>query len=77
MQVKLGKAKGRAKCRHQECKRNPEYIVKDRIKSGSTCAIISIRIASGWYSFHYCRDCIDLIFEDIKKVLNPKLWIFH
>ena len=78
MQVKLEKASGRAKCRHPQCKQLPEYINdKGRIKKDTTCAVIWADSATGWNSSYYCRDCIDTIHNDIRKILNPKLWAFQ
>jgi hypothetical protein len=78
MRLGLEKASGRAKCRHEQCQRKTEYInEKGRIKSGTTCVWISTEGAGGWHTSYYCRDCVDKIYEEMKKILNPKLWIFH
>lgn len=78
MRIKLEKASGRAKCRNAGCKLKPEYISESgRIKSDTTCAAIRMDSAAGYNTSYYCRDCIELIYEDIKKILNPKLWVFH
>lgn len=77
MRIVLSKATGRAKCRHNNCENKPEYIEKGRIKKGTTCVIVYQSGASGLFAAHYCRNCIDKIYEDMKKVLNPALWIFH
>ena len=76
MKIGIEKASGRAVCRHHQCKGKPEYIEKGRIKKGATCAVISTGAADGWHASYYCRDCIDIIFQDMKTILNPKLWIF-
>ena len=76
MRIKIIKATGKAKCRHEKCSENSEYIQNGRIKKDTICAIISTDGASGWHTSCYCRDCIDMIYEDMKKILNPKLWIF-
>lgn len=75
MQIGLEKASGLAKCRSESCPKNPEYISKaGRIKSGTTCVCISMQSAAGWHSTYYCRDCIEQIYIDMRKVLDPKLW---
>lgn len=78
MRIALEKASGRAKCRNNSCKKKEEYIsANGRIKSETTCAAITMDSAAGFNTSYYCRDCIEVIYEDIKKILNPKLWIFH
>lgn len=77
MKIYLEKSSGRAKCRHSGCKRKPEYISsKGRIIKDTMCAILYMESASGWNSSYYCRDCIELIHFEIKKMLNPNLWAF-
>lgn len=78
MRIGLDKASGKAKCRYEKCKRKPEYIsVKGRIKKDTTCAWISAQGAGGWHTSFYCRDCIDDIYQEMKKILNPQLWVFQ
>lgn len=78
MKIDLEKASGRAKCRNRSCQKKPEYIsANGRIKSGTTCAAITMDSAAGFNTSYYCRECIEIIYEDIKKILNPKLWVFH
>lgn len=77
MKIKLEKASGHAICRSGFCEAKSEYINKGRIKRDTTCAAITMSSAAGTNTSYYCRDCIDKIYEEIKKVLNPKLWIFH
>lgn len=76
MEIKLETASGRTKCRHDACTQNPEYIAKGRIKKGTTCVCIRQGSASGWHYSYYCRDCIDKIHQDVKMILNSKLWAF-
>jgi len=69
---------GRRKCRYHNCDKNPEYIAQNgRIKKGTTCAWISVEDASGSSCGYYCRGCIDKVYADLKKILNPNLWVFH
>jgi hypothetical protein len=78
MKIELEKSSGRAKCRARDCKKLPEYITdKGRIKVNTTCVAITMDSAAGWNTSYYCRDCVDKLYEDIKKILNPKLWVFH
>jgi hypothetical protein len=77
MRLGLDKASGKSKCRHQGCLKKPEYISpKGRIKKDTTCVWIAIDSASGGGVAYYCRDCVDKIHDEMKKILNPKLWIF-
>lgn len=78
MKVELEKASGRSKCRYHGCLNKPEYISdKGRIKKDTICACISTQGPGGWHASYYCRDCIEKIYIDIKKILNPALWAFH
>jgi hypothetical protein len=78
MKISLEKASGRAYCRGAECKSDPKFISDSlRIKSGTTCVAISMSSAGGYNTSYYCRDCVDKLYEDMKKILNPALWIFH
>jgi hypothetical protein len=77
MKIQLEKASGSAKCRGPNCTDNPAYISeKGRIKKDTTCVGITIRSAAGSNTSYYCRECIDKLYEDMRKILNPKLWIF-
>lgn len=77
MKIKIEKASGRSICRYHKCPRNDEFIAPSgRIRANTMCAVISAESASGWNTSYYCRSCVDLIHEDIKMHLNPKLWIF-
>jgi hypothetical protein len=78
MRVGLEKASGRAKCRYEGCQRKTEYISeKGRIKKDTICAWISTQGPGGWHTSYYCRDCIEKIYAELKKILNPNLWVFH
>lgn len=78
MEITLEKASGRSKCRYQGCCNNPEFISKSgRIKKDTVCARIMTQGPGGWHGSHYCRECIDKIYIDLKKILNPALWAFH
>lgn len=77
MKIELEKASGLAKCRSGFCLKKPEYISEaGRIKRDTTCVAITMRSAAGRNTSYYCRDCIDKIYEDMRKILNPKLWVF-
>lgn len=78
MKIELKKSSGRTKCRSNICLKKSEYISDNgRIKKDTTCAAITMDSASGYNTSYYCRDCIDKVYEDLKKILNSKLWIFH
>jgi len=74
MQIVLEKASGRSICRNHLCSKNPEYINKGRIKSGTMCAVFVMSSASGTNLSYYCRACIEDIYLQMKKILNPDLW---
>jgi hypothetical protein len=77
MRITLEKSSGRAKCRHDGCEQKEEYIsAAGRIKTGTTCAAIGTDGAGGYHTSYYCRDCIDKIYVEMKKILNPALWVF-
>lgn len=78
MKIKLKKSTGRAKCRSQACLKKSEYINdKGRIKKDTTCVAITMQSSAGRNTSYYCRDCIDKLYDDIRKILNPNLWVFH
>ncbi len=69
---------GRKKCRYDKCDKDPKYVGNNgRILKGTTCAWISVQDAGGSSLGYYCRGCIDKIYSDLKRILDPKLWIFH
>lgn len=78
MKLGLEKSSGRAKCRNDLCEKKTEFInERGRIRHGTMCAWIQIDSASGYHTAYYCRDCISKIYGEMKKILNPDLWIFH
>ena len=78
MKITLEKASGKCKCRGLDCQRNPDFISKgNRIKKDTVCAAIQAQSGVGWNTSYYCRECITKLYQDIKKVLNPDLWIFQ
>ena len=78
MKIGLEKASGKSKCRYRGCKQKPEFISeKGRIKKDTTCVWIAIDSASGGAVGYYCRDCVDQIYQEMKKILNPQLWVFQ
>jgi hypothetical protein len=77
MKIELEKSSGRAICRNFLCKNNPLYInPSGRIKSGTTCVVIGMSSAGGWNRSFYCRECIEIVYADLKTKLNPLLWVF-
>ena len=78
MKIGLTKASGRALCRNRSCAKKPEFISdKGRIKKDTTCVWITIDSASGGGTAYYCRDCVDKLYLEMKKILNPNLWVFN
>jgi hypothetical protein len=78
MKLLLETSSGRTKCRGLTCKKLPEYISeKGRIKAGTKCVCFWMESASGWAGSYYCRDCIDQLYIEMKKILNPNLWALH
>ncbi len=78
MRLGLAKGTGRRKCRNPTCKKNPQYINdQGRIKKDTTCVWIEVQDAGGYAQAYYCRDCINEIYERMKKILNPNLWVFQ
>jgi hypothetical protein len=78
MIIRLEKSSGRTLCRGRACKKNPIYINPQtlRVIAGTTVAVFVIDSAKGQTISYYCRDCIDQIYLEMKKALNPQLWIF-
>ena len=82
MKIELIKASGRCLCRGISCPANPEHVAivgrygDKKIVKGTTCAAISMWSAGGWNTSYYCRDCIQIIHDEMRKILNPKLWAF-
>lgn len=77
MKILLKKSTGRVKCRNRNCKKNDKYInEKGRIRRDTTCIGITMDSGAGSNTSYYCRECIDEIYLDMKKCLNPNLWIF-
>ena len=78
MRIELEKSSGRAKCRNSKCKKNTKFISEaGRILKDTTCVAITMDSAAGYNTSYYCRECVDEIYDDIRKILNPKLWSFH
>ena len=67
-------------CDNPKCVYNPEFhykLFKDSptfyIKEGTTCLTLSVRGAKDLY----CRPCIDVVYAQLKPILDSKLWIFE
>jgi hypothetical protein len=65
-------------CENQDCKHSPEYhehIIGDNyfIKQGTI--VVRLLFTTGNSEF-YCRDCIDIVYMDLKSALDSKLWAF-
>jgi hypothetical protein len=63
-------------CDNSNCQHNSKY--HDRIgnsfylKTDKTCLAIYMHGSREVY----CRDCIDIIYQRLKPILDSKLWIF-
>ncbi len=65
-------------CFGKTCPRNPLYfdnIIGDvhYIKKGTMC--LTIKLSNGGYEI-YCKDCIDILYQQLRPVLDSKLWAF-
>lgn len=81
MKIELLKSSGRCLCRGFSCPKNPKYTKPDRwgkslIIKDTTCAAITMDSLNGKNTSYYCRDCIEIIHDEMRMILNPKLWIF-
>ncbi len=69
-------------CANPDCEENPEYIVQDPgylgfskaafIKKGT----IYLYVAVGEDDECYCFNCIDIVYQELKPILDKKLWAF-
>lgn len=81
MKVELIKASGRTLCRGANCPQDPKYIIparygRGRIIKDTTCASITMDSAGGYNTSYLCRDCLENFHNQVREILNPKLWIF-
>ena len=65
-------------CDNPDCQHLPEHtyhMLGDVyfIKQYSTC--LFIRMDGG--AEHYCNGCIDIVYNQLKPVLDRKLWVFE
>lgn len=67
-------------CDYKKCKRLPQYFDQILntffIKKGVTCLWISTSMRDLDASELYCRDCIDMFYQEYKPILDSKLWAF-
>ncbi len=81
-QFSIEKANGYQQCSYHDCHSLPEYTHRilngadPLIKRDTICARMVIWCGGEQYTRYYCRDCIPRLYEDMKKVLDPNLWIF-
>jgi hypothetical protein len=80
MKIEIIKAPLGEYCLHHACTRDKRYVSpKGRIKRNTTIAKLTIPFKSKSYpqrTVYYCRNCIEQILFDARKILDPKLWIF-
>lgn len=64
------------RCSNENCKHSTEFhynIIGNvfNLKKGQTCLILGIEGEEEIY----CRDCIDIVYQKLKPVLDSKLWV--
>jgi hypothetical protein len=77
-------------CDNDGCRKLPEcfesretygtnYGGEPNIKHGTLIAVMYNKGMGGSFNrqFYFCRDCIDLVYRDVKKVMDSSLWAFH
>lgn len=67
-------------CDNPHCRELPEFIDLDNrhvIKNGTLVAIMEVGTSPFRRNMYFCRDCIDLVCQDIKKTMDSSLWAFH
>jgi hypothetical protein len=79
MKITLENASGLSLCRSGSCLANPDYIntKTGRIKANTTCAVLAVRSASGVNKSYFCKGCLEKLYNDIRIILDPTLWVFH
>lgn len=65
-------------CDNKECAHNPEYhdqvLRSCFLKQGQPCLVIA-NDKDDWIAI-YCRECVDILYKQLKPALDSKLWIF-
>jgi len=79
-------------CDNPDCRKLPEYFWypeetlanapavwgnRRLLKEGTLMGVIDMSIGTTVRKFYLCRDCIDLVYKDIKMTLDSSLWAFH
>lgn len=69
-------------CANPQCAHNPEHhynIIGKcfHIIQGTTCLWLSMQTTTNIVVEIYCRDCIDIVYQKLKPVLDKKLWVFE
>lgn len=65
-------------CNNTNCRHNPKYIANfpsndkywPNIRIGTICAFVEIDFSIDVY----CRECIDLMYQEIKTKMDSNLW---
>ena len=67
-------------CDYKNCKHLSKYFDQVLntffIKKGVTCLWIATPSTSFDSGELYCRDCIDMFYQEYKSILDSKLWVF-
>lgn len=66
------------RCDNQDCVKDPRYIDSDNfLVENQTILQIEIYVTGGYDIAHYCQDCIEKLWDNVNKALNPKFRAFH
>lgn len=72
---------GRVSCYNPECPHNLKY--HDKVLSTyyikRDALVLRIWMSGAFYAHSeiYCRDCIDIVYRQLKPILNSSLWPFQ
>jgi hypothetical protein len=72
-------------CDHPNCKGLSSFSIEEMgyrsgrtlLRPGSTVAVIVVTSGFNTLKTFYCQDCIDLVFQEVRKSLDKSLWAFH
>ena len=80
-------------CDNPDCRQLPQYFYypatetmgsdpwawanRRLIKEGTLMGVIDMSLGTTVRKFYLCRDCIDLVYRDVKMTLDSSLWVFH
>lgn len=80
-------------CDNPDCRKLPQYFFipenetmangpmiwggRRLLKEGTLMGVIDISLGGTIRKFYICRDCIDLVYKEVKMTLDSSLWAFH